>query len=118
MPFETEQIALDSGVTVLNLSGTMTMGNQLQHFEWAVEELMKKSQKKIVVDMSKVSYVDSSAIGVLVGCNGMVKDAGGQLYLAGVIERVRAVLKMTSVDNVLTVSPSREEAISSLAAGA
>ena len=66
MPFEVERTALDSGVMVLSLSGSMTMGNQIQQFEWTLQELTKKNQNRIVLDMSKITYVDSSAIGVLV----------------------------------------------------
>ncbi len=69
MPFEVERSALDSGVTVLALSGTMTMGNQLQELEWAVEELAKTPQTRVVFDMAHITYLDSSALGVLIGCH-------------------------------------------------
>ena len=118
MPFEVERSALDSGVTVLALSGSMTMGNQLQQLEWSVQEMAKTKQNRIVLDMSKISYLDSSAIGVLVGCHGLVRDSGGQMRLAGVASRVSAVFKMTGVDKVLTVDPTRDDSVSALAASA
>jgi anti-anti-sigma regulatory factor len=61
MPFEVERSALDSGVTVLVLSGSMTMGNELQQLEWTLQELTRKNQNRIVLDMSKISYLDSAA---------------------------------------------------------
>jgi anti-sigma B factor antagonist len=118
MPFEVERSALDSGVTVLALSGSMTMGNQIQQFEWTLQELTKKNQNRIVLDMSKILYVDSSAIGVLVACHGSLKGSGGQLRLAGVTSRVSAVFKMTGVDKLLNVDPTRDDSVSALSASA
>jgi len=118
MPFETEQSTLDSGVLILALSGSMTMGNELRRFEWMIEELAKKNQHRIVIDMSNVSYLDSSAIGVLVVCYGLVKDSGGQLRLAGLTSRVAAVFKMSGVDGLLPSDQTRDEAVSALTRGA
>jgi len=118
MPFEVERTALDCGVVVFALSGSMTMGNQLQQFEWNLQELTKKNQNRIVLDMSKMSYLDSSAIGVLIGCHGSVRASGGQLRLAGVTGRVSTVLKMTGVDKLLSVDPTREDSVSALSASA
>ena len=92
MPFNLVHTAMDSGVQVLALSGTMTMGSELQSFESAVESLTKDQQNRIVVDMSQISYLDSSAIGVLVGCQGLVKTCGGQMRLAAVASRVKGVV--------------------------
>ncbi len=103
MPFEVKQAALDTGITVLALTGTMTMGNQLQKLEWTVEELSKKQVNKILFDMSGISYLDSSAIGMLVASHGILKTAGGELRLSGVTERVAAIFKMTGVSSLLNV---------------
>jgi anti-anti-sigma factor len=96
----------------------MTMGTQLQRFEWTVEELTKNQQNRIVADMSGISYLDSSAIGVLVGCQGIVKNAGGQFRLAGVTPRVAKIFKMSGVENVLLIDPTRDSAIAQFAAQA
>lgn len=117
MPFETEQSILDSGVSVLTVSGHMTMGNQLQRFEWMIEELTKKSQNRIVIDMSGVAYIDSSAIGVIIACHGLVTNSGGQLRLACVTNRVGTIFKMAGVDDVLPKNQTREEAVSALTEG-
>jgi anti-sigma B factor antagonist len=118
MPFDVVRTTLDSGVIVLALSGSMTMGNQLLELERVVKELITGNQKGIVVDMSKVSYLDSSAIGALVACHSNMKNSGGQLRLAGVTPRVSTVFKMTGVDKVLSLDPTREDSVSALSAGA
>jgi len=114
MPFEVERSALDSGVTVLALSGTMTMGNQLQELEWAVEELAKTPQNRVVIDMAGITYLDSSALGVLIGCHSAVQKTGGRLRIAGISSRVGAILKMTGVDTVLSLDPTRDHSVTAL----
>lgn len=95
----------------------MTMGNQLSHFERTVEELVKKQQNKIIFDMSQITYLDSSSIGVLVGCNSIIGGSGGSLRLACVTDRVGMILKMTGLDGFLPCDPSREAAVQALTAG-
>ena len=114
MPFEVERSALDSGVTVLALSGTMTMGNQLQELEWAVEELSRTLQNRVVFDMTGITYLDSSALGVLIGCHSTMRKCGGQLRIAGINDRVGAILTMTGVDTVLSLDPSRDHSVTAL----
>jgi anti-anti-sigma factor len=115
MPFQAERSALDSGVMVLALSGTMTMGNQLEQLESAVRAMATSNRYRIVLDMSRITYLDSSAIGVLVSCHGTVRHAGGQLRLAGVTARVGTIFKMTGVGELFTLDPTRDIAVSALA---
>lgn len=118
MLFDVARTALDSGITVFSLSGNMTVGSQLQQFEASVRELAKSKQNRIAIDMSRISYLDSSAIGSLVACHGAARDAGGQLRLAGVAPRVATIFKMTGVDKLLTIDPTKDDAVSALSAGA
>ncbi len=115
MPFEVERGDLDSGVVVLALTGSLTMGNQLMKLEWLVEELVKDQRNKIVLEMSGITYLDSSAIGVLVGCNSKVAASGGQMRLAAVTARVAAVLSISKIDTVLVIDPTCDDAASALA---
>ena len=90
------------------------MGNQLQGLEWAVDEAIRGGQKRIVLDLSQVGYVDSAAVGVLVGCSGVAKNAGGDLRIAGVTDRVKTILKLTRVDAVLHLDATTEAAVAAL----
>ena len=114
MPFELERSDLESGIVVLAPAGTLTMGNQLQRLEWIVEELAAKNQNRAVLDMAKVTYLDSSAIGVIIACSTKLKKAGGQLRLSGVTERVFQILQMTGIDTVIALDADRDAAIAAL----
>ena len=99
---------------VLSLSGTMTMGNRLQVLEETIEELTK-NPSRIVLDMSRITYLDSSAIGVLIATLGKVRNSGGQIRLAGVIPRIATIFKMTGVDKLLSMDATTDESVSALA---
>lgn len=114
MPLEIDHTVLDSGVRILALSGSMTMGNLLLKFEWTLQEMVKQQQNRIVVDMSQISYIDSSGVGVLVSCHGLVKHSGGQLRIAAVTDRVAKILKMAGVDALLFIDPTRDAAVAAL----
>ena len=118
MPFDTGRSAADNGVVVLSLTGTMTMGTQLQRFEWVIDELIKGGQNRVVIDMAGITYLDSSAIGVLVGCQGTVRNSGGQFRIAAVTDRVAKIFKLAGVDTVLALDASRDLAIAHFAANA
>jgi anti-sigma B factor antagonist len=118
MPFDTSRTTLDSGVVLLTLTGTMTMGTQLQRLEWLVDEIIKEKKSRVVADLSGIAYLDSSAIGVLVACQSGLKNAGGQFRLAAVTERVAKILKLAGVERVLLIDANQEASIAALAAGA
>ena len=115
-PFEIEHSALDSGVLVLKLTGNMTMGDQLKTFEGTVEQYAKSNQNRVIVDMSRISYIDSSALGVLVACHSHLKKASGQLRLTGLTERVAKIVKIGGVESILHIDPTFEAAVAGISA--
>ncbi len=115
MPLKVDHSSLESGIEVLKLAGSLTLGREAQHFEWTVEELIKKGQNKIVVDLTEISFVDSAGIGILVGCHGKVSSVDGQFRLAGVIDRVRNVLRVTRVDSILKMDATGADSLKAIA---
>jgi anti-sigma B factor antagonist len=110
--------ALESGIQVLKLSGSMRLGKESQHFESLVNGLLKSQKNRIIVDMSGVGYVDSSGIGILVACHSNVTAAGGQFRLTGVVARVATLFSMTGVDRILKVDATSQDAVRALGASA
>ena len=99
MSVETKQ--LDSGVAVVTISGRLIMGAETERLNTAVQGLLQNDQKKFVLDISALDYVDSSGIGMLVSCVTNVRKAGGELKLAGANPRIRRILAMTGVDSMM-----------------
>jgi len=68
----------------------------------------------LIVDLSKVSFFGSVFISFLLRCHLLVKKQGAELVLAGVSDRVRELLRLTSLDTLWALYATREEAVDSL----
>lgn len=107
---EIKEKQTSTGATVVELEGMLILGRESQRVESTVEKLVQDGKKKIIIDLTKVSYVDSSGIGILVGSFGHCKRGGGAMRLTGVRDNILKIMKLTRVDQVLQVDASLEEA--------
>lgn len=85
----------------------------LSDFATSVTELIGGGEKKIVVDLTSVAYVDSATIGCLMDLFRQASAAGGGLKLAGVQKRVETMLTMTGAQNFLEVHADQASALAS-----
>ena len=114
MTVEVKSIAPD--IQLLELNGRLVLGRESQRLEWQVEELVNAQKTKVIMDMSLVPYVDSAGLGVLVGCNGKIKNAGGEMRLAAVEARVIQLLKLAFLDSIFTMDATVADASKALGA--
>jgi anti-sigma B factor antagonist len=108
LEIQTKQLPPD--IVVLEITGKITIGRDCQHLEWTTESLVKEKRKKIIFDLTNVTHIDSTGIGIIVTSAGQVKEAGGELRLAGVNSHVEHILKMTNIDKVVAWKPNVTEA--------
>ena len=102
---------LPPDIVVLEITGRITIGRECKQLEWAAENLVReKQQKKIIFDLSGVTHIDSTGVGIIVMSAGQVKEAGGELRLAGANKHIEHVLKVTSIDKLVLWKPSVDEA--------
>ena len=102
-------------ITVLEMSGRLVLGRESQRLEWQVEELIQAGQRKIIFDLTKVEYVDSAGLGIIVGSSGKIKQSGGELRVVGANTRVQQIFKMTGLTHVLALDADVEKAKASFA---
>jgi anti-anti-sigma factor len=108
LEIQTKQLPPD--IVVLEITGKITIGRDCQHLEWTTESLVKENRKKIIFDLTHVTHIDSTGIGIIVTSAGQVKEAGGELRLAGVNSHVEHILKMTNIDKVVAWKSTVTEA--------
>jgi anti-sigma B factor antagonist len=101
---------LNPGIVVLELTGPLQMGVECKRLELAMDELLREKQTRVVLDLSRVSKVDSAGVGRIVNCLSRLKVAGGTLRLAGVQGMIGGVLKLTRVDRLVKIYPTALEA--------
>jgi anti-sigma B factor antagonist len=101
---------VEPDIAILELTGRITMGNDSQQIEWGLAELLKGNHKKVIFDLTEVTFLDSSGIGILMMCYAKLKKAGGALRIAGARGMVEEALDMTSVNKIVRFYPTAAEA--------
>ena len=102
-------------VTVLDATGRITLGEGASIFRDKIRELATKGEKKLLVNLSEVSYIDSSGIGEMVSSFTTVTNHGGQLKLLGLNKRVKDLLQITKLYTVFEVFEDEASAVRSFA---
>lgn len=99
-------------IALLEIAGRIAIGRESKELEWATQGLLKNNVKKIVFDLSQVTHVDSTGIGIIVMCAGLLKEAGGQLRVVCPSGHIEHVFRMTNVDKIVGLHPSLADATS------
>ena len=102
-------------VTVIDVSGRITHGEASSVIRDAVRDLTTKGNKKVLLNLGDVSYIDSSGIGELVAGYTSVANAGGTLKLLGLTKRVKDLLQITKLYTVFDVHEDEAHALRSFA---
>ncbi len=101
------------GVTILDLSGRITLGEGSVVLRDAIRDLLAKGDKNILLNLGDVSYIDSSGIGELVSAFTSVKNAGGELKLLNLTKKVHDLLQITKLYTVFDVKDDETSAVGS-----
>ena len=104
------------GVTVLDLSGRITLGEGSVQLREAIRDLISKGSRTILLNMGDVNYIDSSGIGELVSAFTSVRREGGELKLLKLTKKVHDLLQITKLYTVFDVKD--DEAVAVKAFGA
>jgi anti-anti-sigma factor len=103
-------------VVVLRVQDTRLTYPILADFATAAGDLIAAGEKKVLIDLSPVAYVDSATIGCLMDLYRQAHAAGGTLKLSGVQKRVETMLSMTGAHNFLEVHADEASALASFGA--
>jgi len=102
-----------NGVTVVDMSGRITLGEGSVILREAVKDLLAKGQKKILLNLGDVSYIDSSGIGELVSAFTSVRNQGGELKLLKLTKKVHDLLQITKLYTVFDIQDDEASAVQS-----
>ena len=105
-----------NGIAIVRVGESRLMYPLLSEFSTVVTQLIASGEKRIVVDLASVGYVDSATIGCLMDLYRQASAAGGALKLAGVQKRVETMLTMTGAQNFIEVHADEPSAVKSFGA--
>jgi anti-sigma B factor antagonist len=100
-------------VSVMDVAGRITLGEGSSALRDALRDMINKNQKKILLNLGEVNYIDSSGIGELVSGFTTVTNSGGQLKLLNLNKRVKDLLQITKLYTVFDVHEDEAGAIRS-----
>ena len=99
-----------SGITVVTVEGQLIVANR-QDLKQLVGEAIDAGDRKFLIDFGQTAYIDSSGLGALVSINKKVREAGGELRLAGLNEDLRSLFELTKLDTLFVIADSATEAL-------
>jgi anti-sigma B factor antagonist len=101
------------GVTIVDLSGRITLGEGSVVLRDTVRDIISKGNKKILLNLADVNYIDSSGIGELVSAFTTVRNQGGELKLLRLTKKVHDLLQITKLYTVFDVKDDETAAVQS-----
>jgi len=102
-----------NGVTVVDMSGRITLGEGSVILRDTIRDLLGKGQKKILLNLGDVTYIDSSGIGELVSAFTSVRNQGGELKLLNLTKKVHDLLQITKLYTVFDIKDDETAAVGS-----
>jgi anti-sigma B factor antagonist len=98
------------GVTVFEVDGQLIVGNR-HELKDLVQAALDEGDRRLLIDFSRTGYIDSSGLGALVSISKRVREAGGELRLAGLNDDLRSLFELTKLDTLFTISETRDQAL-------
>ena len=97
--------------TILNVEGLIKLGESAEFFSAALENVLKNETSNVIIDFTKIDYIDSTGIGELVGYLGKFSNQNRKLILVNPSERIQKLLRLAKLDSVFKIYSTEDEAI-------
>jgi anti-sigma B factor antagonist len=101
------------GVSVLDLSGKIVLGEGDSQVRDRVKDLLADGQRRILLDLGNINYIDSAGLGALISSYTTTKREGGQLKLVNLTKRIQDLLSITKLITVFDTYDDEKEALAS-----
>jgi len=100
-------------VVIITVDGEMVGGPDATLLSEKLRDLIDDRRNKIIVDMAKVNFMNSSGLGILIGGLTTVRNSGGDIKVLHLAKKLRELLRITKLDRVFEIYEDEEEAIDS-----
>lgn len=107
---ETKTRRVEPGITVFEISGRLNLGNSLMSVENSIKRMIEEGTRKLVIDLTGLSAIDSSGIGLLVTSASHMEQCGGQVRVAGAAGSVGRALELVHLERIAPIDTDVESA--------
>lgn len=98
-------------VVILDLDGRITLGEGASSLRQAVKDLLMKGERRIILNLTKVQYVDSAGLGELVGIYVTVRNQGGEVKMTAVNSKILGLMQVTKLHTIFDVRTDESAAL-------
>lgn len=102
------------GAVVVDIEGRLVGGPEAKQFHKFFKGLINEGKNRIIVNLGKVSWANSQGVGMLIGAHTSAKNAGGELVLVNVQDKIESILTVTRLLLIFTTFDSEDEAVKHL----
>jgi len=106
---------LDNGIGLIEAKGSLIGGDETVELRQAVAGFAEREYSKLLIDLSNVTYINSTAIGVLVAAHATYTRKGWRIKVCGMNKNINNIFVITKLTLVFDVHDTREQAIKSFA---
>ena len=104
---------IENGVVVIELSGKIMGGPDATTLNDKLHDLIESGNTRVVADLANVNWMNSSGLGILISALTTIRNAGGDLKLAAVTEKILSLLKITKLLAIFNTYDNTETAVKS-----
>jgi anti-anti-sigma factor len=97
--------------TILYVEGLIKLGESAEFFSSALENVLKNESTNVIIDFTKIDYIDSTGIGELVGYLGKFSNQNRKLILVNPSDRIQKLLKLAKLDAVFKIYATEDDAV-------
>jgi anti-sigma B factor antagonist len=116
MDFGVTSADLEDGITTVSVSGEVDLYTA-PRLKQALVEAIDGGSRKVLVDLSHATFIDSTTLGVLMGAVKRLRPAGGELAIACNDPNIRRIFEITLLDRIFAIYGTPDEAIQHLRNG-
>lgn len=106
-----KSLTLPSGIGLIEVRGALLSDDELSGLRKAVTGFIERGERKLLIDFNGVTFINSSAIGVMVSAHTSYSKRSWELTFCGINKNVHLVLAITNLNKVFSIHGSREEAL-------
>jgi anti-anti-sigma factor len=110
--YEVRQVEPD--LTVASLTGQLNLGNRLMEFEHQIKQRIEEGSRKMVLDLSALTYIDSAGLGMVATCAGIMVKAGGKFAVVASGGKIAHMFEITRLNRVIGVFPDLTSATAAI----
>jgi anti-sigma B factor antagonist len=101
----------DGNVVVLEPKGSLIGGNETDELKNTIASLLEQGKTKLIIDLADITYLNSSAIGILTVAHGQFASRKGKMILCNVNKSISNVFIVTKLSTIFLTEDKREDAI-------